>query len=94
MSDPARPWRVRFQPSARRALSERLPEPVAAAVIEFCAGPLTENPHRVGKPLSGPFAGCHGARRGSYRIIYRIEPGTRTVQVLDVDHRATAYRRR
>jgi mRNA interferase RelE/StbE len=86
------PYEVRFLGPARRAISHRLPEAVAAAVLEFCASALSENPHRVGKPLFGPFAGCHGARRGTYRIVYRIEETTRTVHVLDIDHRADIYR--
>jgi mRNA interferase RelE/StbE len=85
---------VRVQPAARRALAERLPEAVAAAVLEFLDGPLAENPLRAGKPLVGPFAGCLGARRGTYRVIYRVDLNRRTVQILDIDHRSTAYRRR
>lgn len=85
---------VRFQPAARRAIAQRLPESVAAAVIEFCDSVLAVNPQRVGKPLFGPLAGCHGARRGTYRIVYRIDEPTRTVHVLDIDHRADVYRRR
>lgn len=83
---------LRFQPAARRAIAERLPESVAAAVLEFCDSTLAANPHRVGKPLFGPLAGCHGARRGTYRIIYRIDEAARTVHILDVDHRADIYR--
>jgi mRNA-degrading endonuclease RelE of RelBE toxin-antitoxin system len=70
-----------------------LPEAVAAAVLDFCAGPLADNPHRVGKPLTGPLVGQHGARRGTYRIVYVIDD-SRTVEVLDVAHRADVYRRR
>ena len=87
-------YEVRFQAPARRAIAERLPESVAAAVLEFCDSALAVNPHRVGKPLFGPLAGCHGARRGTYRVIYRIDDDSRTVQVLDIDHRADAYRTR
>ena len=83
---------VRFQAAARRAISERLPETVAAAVLEFCDAALAVNPQRVGKPLFGSLAGCHGARRGTYRIVYRIDEDTRTVQVLDIDHRSDVYR--
>ncbi len=92
-SDPAR-YEVRVQPAVRRALTDRLPEAVAAAVLDFFDGPLAEEPLRVGKPLAGPFAGCHGARRGTYRIVYRVDPERRVVQVLDVDHRSSVYRRR
>lgn len=83
---------VRFQPAARRAIGEHLPEAVAAAVIEFCAAALAQNPQRVGRPLFGALAGCHGARRGTYRIVYRIDDEALEVQVVDVDHRAEAYR--
>ena len=90
--DEARRYDLRFQPAARRMIAQRLPEPVAAAVLEFCDSALACNPHRVGKPLFGPLLGCYGARRGTYRIVYRLDEATRTVQVLDVDHRTGIYR--
>ena len=92
-SEPAGRYEIRFQPAARRAVSERLPESVASAVLEFCDAALAVNPQRVGKPLFGPLAGCHGARRGTYRIVYRIEENSRTVHILDIDHRAEIYHR-
>jgi mRNA interferase RelE/StbE len=92
-SEPERRYEIRFQPAARRAIAQRLPETVAAAVLEFCEAALAVNPQRVGKPLFGPLAGCHGARRGTYRIVYRIEEDTSTVHVLDIDHRAEIYHR-
>ena len=91
--EPAERYEIRFQPAARRAISERLPESVAAAVLEFCEAALAINPHRVGKPLFGPLAGCHGALRGTYRIVCRIEENTHTVHVLDTDHRSEIYHR-
>ena len=54
-SEPAKRYEIRFQPAARRAFSDRLPESVAAAVLEFCDAALAVNPHRVGKPLFGPW---------------------------------------
>lgn len=91
---PGQRYQIRFQPAARRAIAERLPETVAAAVLEFCEAALAVNPHRVGKPLFGPLAGCRGARRGTYRVVYRIEENTSIVHVLDIDHRAEIYRPR
>lgn len=91
--EPSGRYDVRFQPAARRAISRRLPEIVAAAVLEFCDAALAVSPHRVGKPLFGPLAGCHGARRGTYRIVYRIDENTHTVHVLDIDHRSDIYHR-
>lgn len=86
-------YEIRFQPAARRAITERLPESVAAAVLEFCEAALALSPRRVGKPLFGPLAGCHGARRGTYRVVYRVDEQAHVVEVLDIDHRADIYRR-
>jgi mRNA-degrading endonuclease RelE of RelBE toxin-antitoxin system len=87
------PYEIRFQRAARQAISHRLPENVAAAVLEFCESSLSVNPQRVGKPLFGPLLGYHGARRGTYRVIYRIDEASHSVQVLDIDHRADIHQR-
>ncbi|MHB1555820.1 MAG: type II toxin-antitoxin system RelE family toxin [Acidimicrobiales bacterium] len=84
--------RVIVARSAARRLAEDLPEAVAAACIEFVLGPLAEDPRRVGAPLRKPFEGQWRARRGEYRVRYRIDEETRTVYVLDIDHRRDAYR--
>jgi mRNA-degrading endonuclease RelE of RelBE toxin-antitoxin system len=77
---------------AARAIAETLPEAVSAAVIDFITGSLIENPRRVGRELRKELAGIHSARRGSYRILYRIDEGKRTVTVLRVGHRGDVYR--
>jgi len=80
---------------ARRAISESLPEDVAAAAVEFITGPLLEAPHRIGKPLRGTLAGFHSARLGTqWRVLYRIDDAKHAVVVQDIQHRAAAYRRR
>ena len=79
-------------PPAVRAVRTGLPEPVAAAVIEFLTGALTEDPHRVGKRLRGDLAGIYSARRGTYRVLYRINDERKEVVVLRIDHRSDAYR--
>jgi mRNA interferase RelE/StbE len=82
------PLEVAWTAAARRAL-QRLPEKVAAAVIEFCYGPLADNPHRLGKPLRLGLEGLHSARRGDFRIIYRIDE---QVTIIAIEHRADVYR--
>ena len=77
---------------AARAISERLPEAVAFAVIDFITGPLLDNPRRAGAPLRDELEGVWGARRGTYRVLYRIDEQTREVIVLRVAHRRDAYR--
>jgi mRNA interferase RelE/StbE len=81
-------------PPARRALTERLPEAVAAAVIDFLTTALVQAPRRVGKPLRGDLAGVWAARRGTYRVLYRVRQDPHEVIVLRVEHRRDAYRPR
>jgi mRNA-degrading endonuclease RelE of RelBE toxin-antitoxin system len=78
--------------TARRQLAETLPTSIAFAAYEFIIGPLLENPQRVGKQLMAPLEDRHSARRGTYRVIYRIDVENRTVTVLAVNPRSDAYR--
>lgn len=82
-----------ISPTARRQLAEVLPEPVAFAAHEFIVGALLDNPHRVGKRLQPPLADRFSARRGTYRVVYRVDDERRTVSVLAVSPRSDAYRR-
>lgn len=86
-------YRVEFTSAARRDIA-RLPERIAWAVLEFCEGPLAENPQRVGKPLVGDLTGLYSARRGEYRIVYSIYEERVVVEVAYVRRRADAYRGR
>jgi mRNA interferase RelE/StbE len=76
---------------ARRALT-RLPEKIATAAVEFLYGSLAASPHRVGKPLKLGLDGLHSARRGDYRVIYRIDDQHRRVDVVAIEHRSDVYR--
>ena len=87
-------YRLLIAPTAKKQLAEQLPEPVAFAAYEFIIGPLLDNPHRVGKALRPPLHDRHSARRGTYRVIYRIDDERRQVAVLGVFPRADAYRPR
>jgi mRNA-degrading endonuclease RelE of RelBE toxin-antitoxin system len=85
------PWRLVVAASAERRLDELSPK-VASAIVEFMLGPLIDEPHRVGKPLLRELSGYHAARRGVYRIIYRINDEARTIEVVRIDHRSRVYR--
>jgi mRNA interferase RelE/StbE len=82
-------FRVVVTRTAARQPAERLPESAATACVEFLFGPLADDPHRVGAPLRTPSDGPWRARRGEYRVRYRIDD---TGYVLDVDHRRDTYR--
>ncbi len=89
----ATPYDIVFARSAAAAIAEQLPESVASAVLELIAGELAEAPRRVGTPLGDELEGRWAARRGTYRIVYRIDDVRREVFILRVAHRRDAYRR-
>ena len=90
--DAHEPYILRTTPTVRRALAETPPEAVAAAAYEFITGPLLEQPYRVGKQLLPPLDDRFSARRGTYRVIYRIDDKTHVVTVVDIGHRRDIYR--
>ena len=87
------PFDVAWTATSRRALS-RLPEKVGTAVVELGYGPLADNPARLGKPLRFELEGLHSARRGDYRVIYRIDRASHLVEIVAIEHRSDAYRSR
>lgn len=90
---PTQRYRLVVSPTARRQLAEVLPESVAFAAHEFIVGPLLENPHRVGKRLRPPLADRYSARRGTYRLIYRVDDDRHVFTVVAVAARSDVYRR-
>lgn len=86
-------FEVAWTPTAQRDLA-RLPEKVATAVVEFAYGSLAEAPLVVGGELHFELEGHRSARRGDFRIIYRVDPTARRVHIVAVGHRGDVYRRR
>jgi mRNA-degrading endonuclease RelE of RelBE toxin-antitoxin system len=84
-------YEVRISARAERDLL-RLPEKIGAACLEFIFGPLADEPQRVGGPLRGQLIGMRSARRGSYRIIYKIDEQRHQVDIVHIDHRGDVYR--
>lgn len=85
------PYELKVAGPALRTL-DKVPDRIGVALVEFMTVRLVENPRRIGKPLTGRFAGLYSARVRDYRIRYRIEESTRTVVVVHVAPRADAYR--
>ncbi len=92
MTDDQEAHLLAITPTTRRRLTDHLPETVAVAAYECIVGPLLDDPHRVGKRLRPPLGDRHSARRGTYRVVYRVDENTHTVTVLDVAHRRDAHR--
>lgn len=85
-------YAILLAPPARRALASVLPEAVAAAAWELITGAIAQEPWRVGKPLHEPYEGLHVARRGTYRVVYRIDEDKHAVTIQTIKHRRDAYR--
>jgi mRNA interferase RelE/StbE len=86
------PYHLVIKAQARRALEHQLATSTVFAVWEFIAGPLAENPQRVGKKLvSPPFQGDWSARRGHYRVRYRIDDEKHAIIVIDIADRSDIY---
>lgn len=92
MSNQNRRYEVTFLPRALRALNERIPAKYVEPILAFIEGPLAENPYRVGKLLSEPFADAYSARRGVYRIIYYVHEDQVLVEIIQIAERAVVYR--
>jgi mRNA interferase RelE/StbE len=90
VTDP--PWRVVVTGPARRQF-DRLPIPVAAAVLETLDA-IAENPRRLGKRLVLEHEGRWSARRGPYRILYELLEDEHVVRVVAIGHRRDVYRPR
>lgn len=76
---------VRISARAERDLL-RLPDKIGAACLAFIFGPMSEQPYQVGGSLRGQLAGLHSARRGSYRVIYRINAENHRLEIVHIDH--------
>ena len=89
---PGEAYELVLTPPAVRAIQHNLPQAVATAVVQFLTGALIDNPQRIGKPLRGDLAGIYSARRGTYRVLYRINDSRLEVVVLRIEHRRDVYR--
>ena len=85
-------YELRFSRSAKRALTHDLPEKIAAAAYEFITGVLAGNPKRLGKQLNEPLYPLYSARRGEYRVVYRIIDEKLVIDIVAIVHRRDAYR--
>jgi len=86
-------YRLVLAATAERSLA-RLPEGVAAAIVEFMLGVFVDAPRRIGHPLQRELTGLWAARRGPYRVVYEIEDDPPAVRVVRIDHRVDVYRQR
>ncbi len=93
MSDAARVWSVVVTAGAACSL-HRLPEKNATAIVEFVTGALPANPLRLSTPLRYELEGWRTARRGDYRVTFRLDETKHAIVVGRIEHRRDVYRPR
>ena len=74
----------------RRHLPD-LPKAVRENVFNAIETRLMTEPASYGKPLAGSLKGHRRLRVGDYRIIYRIHPGPKSVDIIAIAHRKDIY---
>lgn len=84
-------YQVVLTATALRSL-EAVPPRVAEPLVAFIFGGLAADPRRRGKRLQRELEGRWSARRGDYRIVYRLDEAAMTLYVLKIGRRADVYR--
>ncbi|MEO7262078.1 MAG: type II toxin-antitoxin system RelE/ParE family toxin [Jatrophihabitantaceae bacterium] len=69
-----------------------MPPRIAEPLVGFIFGGLASGPRRRGKPLQRELEGRWAARRGDYRIVYRLDENTKTMYILKIGHRSQICR--
>ena len=81
-------WRLVYSETSRNQVRSLYPsiKPVVKSRLEN----LQEDPY-LGKPLERELAGYYSYRAKRFRIIYRIDDPSQTVQIHYVGHRKDVY---
>ena len=81
-------FRLAYSEACRRLIKSLHPDlkPVLKDEIEN----LKKNPY-LGKPLIEELAGFYSLRFRRYRVIYKIAPGTKLIEIHYVGHRRDIY---
>lgn len=85
-------YRVVLTAAAVRSLKS-VPPRVVEPLVAFIFGGLATNPRRRGKPLRRELDGHWSARRGEFRVVYRLDEQSKTMYVLKIGHRSDVYHR-
>jgi mRNA interferase RelE/StbE len=70
---------------------DKLDKETARKIIERVSTYLIRDPLKLGKAITGQFAGLYRYRYGDYRILYAVDLTRETIMVLKVRHRKDAY---
>ncbi|MDA8169343.1 MAG: type II toxin-antitoxin system RelE/ParE family toxin [Nitrospiraceae bacterium] len=68
-----------------KALDKDLARKIIGRIKKY----LTQDPLKIGKPLTGQFSGLWRYRYGDYRVIYVVDIEAEAIRILKVRHRNT-----
>lgn len=87
-------YSVKYTKSAVKKL-KKLDKPTAKIITEWVKKYLegTDDPRKLGKPLSGNRSNQWRYRKGNYRIIADIQDDEIIILILDIGHRKDIYRK-
>ena len=83
-------YKIEWKHSATKEL-KRLPKPVIPKIIAAVEG-LPENPRPKGSRKIIGAEHTYRIRIGDYRIVYSIEYGRLTIEIIRVGHRKNVYK--
>ncbi|MDQ4503536.1 type II toxin-antitoxin system RelE/ParE family toxin [Sinomonas sp. ASV322] len=86
-------YEPRLAATALRGLASLSPR-VAEPLLAFAFGSLAENPRRRGHQLRNELSGYWSARRGDFRVIYRLDDEAMVMLIIDIGPRNSIYRTR
>lgn len=81
-------YRVSISPKARNQL-KKLKQHYKIALARVIED-LKDDPY-LGKPLGIDLIGKYSYKVGVFRIIYKINPQDKTIQIITAGHRSTIY---
>lgn len=86
-------WTIKYADTAVRQL-KKLDRPVARRILDYMDDRVAtaENPHSLGKALTGHMGGLWRFRVGDYRVVCEIRDGELVVLVLEIGDRKEIYR--
>lgn len=86
-------WTIKYADTAVRQL-KKLDRPVARRILDYMDDRVAtaENPHSLGKALTGPMGGLWRFRVGDYRVVCEIRDDELVVLVLEIGDRKEIYR--
>jgi len=87
-------WKIEFDSSVEKDL-KKCDQQTQRRIFKYLNERIlsSNDPRKLGKPLTGKLTGCWRYRVGDYRIIAKLEDESFIVYVIRIGHRKRIYKR-